>query len=462
MGVVTFFKAIIITTCTCTNLLHLKIGYILGEVLAVYCAVRTRTVCTCMYTNYTISMVYCVCIIPLHSTQDRYSILEIHTQQWQPQLKKEFIRELSDLTVGYCGADLKALCTEAALYSLRRQYPQIYKTSDKLVIDVSKITITALDFYSALKAIVPTAQRSNAAVAQALSDSIFPLLGDQLVDIVNLCTFIFSPSWKCGIKALEQLKSRVINDIEKRGDIKKELARLRSEKDTVPSTDIVPVSDVVSLDGSDAHSNSSASFTSFQSNEVPPSQSASSSMTVQKSASSFVSIGTTVQKSKSVDSNYRSIDTSPRVSPSVHSLGTSNGLPGTYRDLRISLPSRIPRTSLTSPSPIHVVRSTMPPSVSVKPLPYQSADLSVQLDEIYFDISDMTFGSDFQPCDGQSISGSDVGLSADGRGSCGAFLSLSSHPHMLPPTYRPRLLLSGHPGKLCMHSAMFVNKIHVK
>lgn len=27
--------------------------------------------------------------------------------------------------VGYCGADLKALCTEAAMRALRRRYPQV-------------------------------------------------------------------------------------------------------------------------------------------------------------------------------------------------------------------------------------------------------------------------------------------------------------------------------------------------
>lgn len=34
--------------------------------------------------------------------------------------------------LGYCGADLKALCTEAALHALRRRYPQIYLSSEKL------------------------------------------------------------------------------------------------------------------------------------------------------------------------------------------------------------------------------------------------------------------------------------------------------------------------------------------
>lgn len=34
--------------------------------------------------------------------------------------------------MGYCGADLKALATEAALAALRRRYPQIYSSEGKL------------------------------------------------------------------------------------------------------------------------------------------------------------------------------------------------------------------------------------------------------------------------------------------------------------------------------------------
>ncbi|GIY05342.1 ATPase family AAA domain-containing protein 2B [Caerostris extrusa] len=37
-----------------------------------------------------------------------------------------YVRELAACTTGYCGADLKALCSEAAFVALRRRYPQIY------------------------------------------------------------------------------------------------------------------------------------------------------------------------------------------------------------------------------------------------------------------------------------------------------------------------------------------------
>jgi len=61
--------------------------------------------------------------------------------------------------IGYCGADLKALCTEAALRALRRRYPQIYESRDKLQINASSVNISVCDFYAAIKRIVPTTQR---------------------------------------------------------------------------------------------------------------------------------------------------------------------------------------------------------------------------------------------------------------------------------------------------------------
>ena len=57
--------------------------------------------------------------------------------------------------VGYCGADMKALCTEAALHALRRRYPQIYTSSDKLQLDINSIHINAADFHYAMTKIVP-------------------------------------------------------------------------------------------------------------------------------------------------------------------------------------------------------------------------------------------------------------------------------------------------------------------
>ena len=88
---------------------------------------------------------------PLPNLEARRKILDIHTGGWNPPLDPKFKDELADLTKGYGGADLRALCTEAALNAVQRTYPQIYKTNDKLLIKPETIGATARDFTLAQK-----------------------------------------------------------------------------------------------------------------------------------------------------------------------------------------------------------------------------------------------------------------------------------------------------------------------
>ncbi|XP_040835280.1 ATPase family AAA domain-containing protein 2 isoform X6 [Ochotona curzoniae] len=76
----------------------------------------------------------------------RKEILKIHTRDWHPKPLDTFLDELAENCVGYCGADIKSICAEAALCALRRRYPQIYTTSEKLQLDLSSINISAKDF----------------------------------------------------------------------------------------------------------------------------------------------------------------------------------------------------------------------------------------------------------------------------------------------------------------------------
>ena len=108
--------------------------------------------------------------------------------------------------MGYCGADLRALCTEAALFALRRKYPQIYKTTDKLLLDVASINVAASDFHSALKVIVPTAQRSDASTACAIPEHVRPLLLKTFNSLLSLASFVFPPSWKAINRAAKDIK----------------------------------------------------------------------------------------------------------------------------------------------------------------------------------------------------------------------------------------------------------------
>ncbi|RDA85795.1 hypothetical protein CP532_6303 [Ophiocordyceps camponoti-leonardi (nom. inval.)] len=115
---------------------------------------------------------------PLPDVEGRRAILDIHTQGWG--LSDAFRTSLAEKTKGYGGADLRALCTEAALNSIQRTYPQIYSSRQKLVVDADKIAIHASDFMMCIKKMIPSSERSATSGAQPLPNAVEPLLRAQL------------------------------------------------------------------------------------------------------------------------------------------------------------------------------------------------------------------------------------------------------------------------------------------
>ncbi|XP_040204456.1 ATPase family AAA domain-containing protein 2B isoform X1 [Rana temporaria] len=133
-------------------------------------------------------------LFSLPDQKARKHILQIHTRDWNPKLSKAFLEELAEKCVGYCGADIKALCTEAALIALRRRYPQIYASSQKLQLDISLVVLGAQDFYHAMKNIVPASQRAVMSPGQALSPVIRPLLQRTFSDVLCVLHDVFPHS----------------------------------------------------------------------------------------------------------------------------------------------------------------------------------------------------------------------------------------------------------------------------
>uniref|UniRef100_A0AAY4CJ79 ATPase family AAA domain-containing protein 2 n=1 Tax=Denticeps clupeoides TaxID=299321 RepID=A0AAY4CJ79_9TELE len=127
----------------------------------------------------------------LPNRDSRKEILKIHTRQWNPQPSQAFLEELADKCVGYCGADIKAVCAEAALCALRRRYPQIYTSSQKLLLDVASINVGSRDFLSAMRKMVPASQRAVSSPAKALTSIIQPLLGPSLSSILDRLQRLF-------------------------------------------------------------------------------------------------------------------------------------------------------------------------------------------------------------------------------------------------------------------------------
>ncbi|CAR21745.1 chromatin segregase YTA7 [Lachancea thermotolerans CBS 6340] len=120
---------------------------------------------------------------PLPDLSARSKILEIHTKKWDPPLPKPFIDRLASLTKGYGGADLRALCTEAALISIQRKVPQIYQSEMKLSINLASVNVKARDFMMALEKIVPSSARSAGNSAQPIPETVEALLDSQFEEI---------------------------------------------------------------------------------------------------------------------------------------------------------------------------------------------------------------------------------------------------------------------------------------
>ncbi|GMR48802.1 hypothetical protein PMAYCL1PPCAC_18997, partial [Pristionchus mayeri] len=90
----------------------------------------------------------------------RKDILEIHTKEWGGcKPAPEVIEWLADGSSGYCGADLKFLCTEAVLIALRERYPHIYMSSERLVLDPNQVVIEQRHLQDAMRRITPASRR---------------------------------------------------------------------------------------------------------------------------------------------------------------------------------------------------------------------------------------------------------------------------------------------------------------
>uniref|UniRef100_A0A8C2UNI2 ATPase family AAA domain-containing protein 2 n=1 Tax=Chinchilla lanigera TaxID=34839 RepID=A0A8C2UNI2_CHILA len=121
----------------------------------------------------------------------RKEILKIHTRDWNPRPLDIFLEEVAENCVGYCGADIKSICAEAALCALRRRYPQIYTTSEKLQLDLSSINISAKDFEVAMQRMIPASQRAVTSPGQALSAIVKPLLQSTVCRILDALQRVF-------------------------------------------------------------------------------------------------------------------------------------------------------------------------------------------------------------------------------------------------------------------------------
>ncbi len=97
--------------------------------------------------------------IKVPNEKGRLEILQIHTRN-MPLDKKISLKEYAQITHGFVGADISAVCREAAMSALRRYLPKIDLESE--IIDpelLEQIEVNRNDFSEALKEVLPSGIR---------------------------------------------------------------------------------------------------------------------------------------------------------------------------------------------------------------------------------------------------------------------------------------------------------------
>jgi len=98
-------------------------------------------------------------VIGVPNIEGRREILAIHTRG-MPIAEDVDVEEIGRVTYGFVGADLAALCREAAIDALRRHLPRIDLDGSGIPAEVlENLNVTHADFLNALKRVQPSAVR---------------------------------------------------------------------------------------------------------------------------------------------------------------------------------------------------------------------------------------------------------------------------------------------------------------
>jgi len=91
--------------------------------------------------------------------QGRLETLQIHTRNMPIAPDVDF-KKISEITHGYTGADIAALCREAAMKCLRRHLPELNLEEERIPPSIlDKMEVKAEDFTQAYREVTPTAMR---------------------------------------------------------------------------------------------------------------------------------------------------------------------------------------------------------------------------------------------------------------------------------------------------------------
>ncbi|XP_031283592.1 uncharacterized protein LOC116142304 isoform X1 [Pistacia vera] len=109
---------------------------------------------------------------PLPSMEDRAAILSLHTQRWPKPITGSLLKWIASRTTGFAGADLQALCTQAAIVALKRNFPlqetlsaAAEKDSGAKRIPLPSFAVEERDWLEALSCSPPPCSRREAGIA---------------------------------------------------------------------------------------------------------------------------------------------------------------------------------------------------------------------------------------------------------------------------------------------------------
>ncbi|XP_043698853.1 uncharacterized protein LOC122649680 [Telopea speciosissima] len=109
---------------------------------------------------------------PLPSVEDRASILSLHTQRWPKPASGSLLQWIAKQTAGFAGADLQALCTQAAMIALKRNcaLQELLSAAEKKdnigkCVPLPSFSVEERDWLDALACSPPPCSRREAGMA---------------------------------------------------------------------------------------------------------------------------------------------------------------------------------------------------------------------------------------------------------------------------------------------------------
>ena len=268
---------------------------------------------------------------------------------------------------------------------------------------MTKINVTASDFHNALKSIVPTTQRSDSPVGISLPEHVRDLFLQSLSSLLSLISFIFPPSWKLVCKAANQIEMLLAEE-------EAIIYKIKRRVDELKGTPVLYARDLDNVLSADKKGRA-----------IIPGSVTVASQFDKASFKSHHHKNRTVTSTAVIGKNHVNFVPSQVVNSSAKPLSEHSH---------------------------HKRRETPSPVSSPYSQLFQKQSQSKNLGNIFFDLSEVSCedqrtgnGSDQQ----RSIL-VDEGTSDDPNLKSVQFLNFSSHPHIPPAVYNPRLVLCGKGG----------------